>query len=79
MLRPHTAICFERLQELDPLGELLPAFVQAIPREPSVLDLATRQFHIVAGKQRVQRARPRLLCCGVCGVGGRLDFGKQAF
>ena len=43
----------------------------------AVLHIATRQFHIVA-KQRVQRARPRLPSCCVCGLGGRLDFRKQS-
>ena len=35
VLRPHAAICFERLLGLDPPGELLPGFVQTIPHRPN--------------------------------------------
>jgi hypothetical protein len=78
VLRPHAAICFERLQGLDPLGKLLPGFVQTIPRERSVLQFATRKLDVVAGKQWVQRARSRLSFCSLSGFGGRLDFRKQS-
>jgi hypothetical protein len=54
-------ICVERLQGLDPLGKLRPGFVQTIPREHSVLHIATRQFHIVresSGSNARDRASP---------------------
>ena len=44
----QTTICFDRPQGLDPLGELLPGFVQTIPRERSVLHLATRKLQVIA-------------------------------
>ena len=37
MLGPHAAVCFKRLQGLDPFDELRPGFVQAIPRERRAL------------------------------------------
>jgi hypothetical protein len=48
VLRPHAAICFERLQGLDPFGKLRSRLVQAIPRERRALHLSTRKRHIVA-------------------------------
>ena len=55
VLRPHTAICFDRHQGLDPFGELCSGFVQTVPRERRVVHFATRELQVVAGEQRVQR------------------------
>ena len=68
VLHPHAAVCFKRLQGVDPFSELRSSFVQAIPREVRILHLPTRDLHIVAREQWVQRARPGLLRCDICGA-----------
>jgi hypothetical protein len=48
MLGLQTTIRFKRLQGLDPLGELLPGFVQTIPREMIRIAISQAAFDAIA-------------------------------
>ena len=48
VLRPHTAICFERFQGLDPFRKLRRSFMQTVLFERGVVHLAARELQVIA-------------------------------